>query len=70
MKTKVMFATFRLDEDYADGRRPSKVVFCTPEEDAKRRDFTVNAIFYDLESRKQIDFVVAHLFSEPFYKLI
>ena len=40
-------ATFRTDADYSDRRRPDSVVFSTPEEDAKRRDFTINAIFLD-----------------------
>lgn len=39
--------TFRSEDDYSDGRHPSKVAFSTIEEDAKRRDFTVNALFYD-----------------------
>ena len=33
-------ATFRTDLSYKDGRRPEGVVFSTPEEDARRRDFT------------------------------
>ncbi len=40
-------ATFRSDAGYSDGRRPDAVIFSTAEEDAKRRDFTINAIFYD-----------------------
>jgi poly(A) polymerase len=31
--------------------------FGTPEEDAFRRDFTLNALFYDIESRSIIDYV-------------
>jgi tRNA nucleotidyltransferase/poly(A) polymerase len=50
-------ATFRKDGVYEDGRRPKDVVFCTPEEDAQRRDFTVNALFYDIDSKKIHDFV-------------
>ncbi|WP_373999617.1 CCA tRNA nucleotidyltransferase [Bdellovibrio bacteriovorus] len=50
-------ATFRTDGDYKDGRRPDHVEFSSPEEDAKRRDFTVNALFYDLVARKVLDFV-------------
>src|SRR5947208_2311713 len=34
--------TYRTEGEYADGRRPGKVNFSTLEEDAKRRDFTVN----------------------------
>ena len=50
-------ATFRNDGDYKDGRRPDHVVFSTPEEDAERRDFTVNALFYDLQKHQILDFV-------------
>ncbi|UYL07955.1 CCA tRNA nucleotidyltransferase [Bdellovibrio sp. SKB1291214] len=50
-------ATFRNDGNYQDGRRPDHVVFSTPEEDAERRDFTVNALFYDLENHRILDFV-------------
>lgn len=50
-------ATFRKERDYVDGRRPSHVTFCSPEEDAKRRDFTVNGLFYDPAKKRIIDFV-------------
>lgn len=50
-------ATFRSDRDYLDGRRPSSVVFSGPEEDARRRDFTVNGLFYDPADGRLIDFV-------------
>ncbi|MGL4348314.1 MAG: CCA tRNA nucleotidyltransferase [Chlamydiales bacterium] len=40
-------ATFRKEYDYKDGRRPSYITTATPEEDAKRRDFTINGMFYD-----------------------
>lgn len=40
-------ATFRKDMSYADGRRPEEVEFSSAEEDAKRRDFTINGMFYD-----------------------
>ncbi len=40
-------ATFRADGAYTDKRRPDEVRFSTPEEDAARRDFTVNALFLD-----------------------
>src|SRR6266699_1693936 len=48
-------ATFRSDEAYIDGRRPSAVHFSSPEEDAKRRDFTINGMFYDPVAEKVID---------------
>src|SRR5262249_22595118 len=50
-------ATFRSDDVYVDGRRPSGVRFATAEEDAQRRDFTINALFQDPESGEVIDFV-------------
>lgn len=50
-------ATFRTDGDYKDGRRPDSVIFSSPEEDAKRRDFTINALFFDLQSEQVLDFV-------------
>ena len=50
-------ATFRSDEAYVDGRHPSGVRFSSPEEDAKRRDFTINGMFYDPVAEKVIDFV-------------
>lgn len=43
----VEVATFRADGNYSDNRRPDSVRFSTPEEDAQRRDFTVNALFLD-----------------------
>src|SRR5689334_11228320 len=50
-------ATFRSDDAYVDGRRPSAVHFGTAEKDAQRRDFTINALFQDPESGHVIDFV-------------
>ncbi len=50
-------ATFRSDGAYVDGRRPDSVTFSSPKEDANRRDFTMNGLFYDLEKQKLIDFV-------------
>src|SRR6266404_3899869 len=38
-------ATFRTDEAYIDGRRPTSVRYGSPEEDAQRRDFTINGLF-------------------------
>jgi poly(A) polymerase len=54
---QVEVATFRSDDAYVDGRRPSAVHFGTAEKDAQRRDFTVNALFQDPESGRVIDFV-------------
>jgi poly(A) polymerase len=50
-------ATFRTDGSYTDSRRPESVTFSTPEEDATRRDFTVNGLFQDPDSNELIDFV-------------
>ena len=50
-------ATFRSDGAYVDGRRPATVTFSTPQEDAARRDFTVNGMFFDPQVNEVIDFV-------------
>jgi poly(A) polymerase len=50
-------ATFRSEENYQDGRRPEKVVFSSAREDALRRDFTVNALFYDPLTKTTHDWV-------------
>jgi poly(A) polymerase len=54
----VEVATFRLDGPYGDGgRRPDWVKFCSPQEDAKRRDFTINGMFFDPVKNELIDYV-------------
>lgn len=50
-------ATFRRDGAYEDGRHPSSVSFGSAEEDAWRRDFTINALFYDPFEDSILDFV-------------
>lgn len=50
-------ATFRQDGEYTDGRHPKWVKFATMEEDASRRDFTINAMFFDPVTSKLYDFV-------------
>lgn len=50
-------ATFRRDADYTDGRHPGSVEFTTAAEDARRRDFTVNGMFYDPATHAIFDFV-------------
>ena len=50
-------ATFRSDGAYLDHRHPIEVRFSSPEEDAKRRDFTINGMFFDPEKNEVIDFV-------------
>lgn len=51
----IEIATFRKDGTYADGRHPMKIEFADRAEDAKRRDFTVNALFYDPSSNEIFD---------------
>ena len=48
--------TFRKDYNY-DGRHPSRIEFGDPKSDALRRDFTCNALFFDLTNNKVIDYV-------------
>lgn len=50
-------ATFREDSEGSDGRRPDSVTFSSMEEDAKRRDFTINGMFFDPEEGELMDFV-------------
>ena len=50
-------ATFRREGPYRDGRHPDGISFTTPAEDAKRRDFTVNGLFYDPIKQSIIDYV-------------
>ena len=50
-------ATFRRDLGSRDGRRPESVAFATAEEDASRRDFTINGLFYDPVRQRLIDHV-------------
>ncbi len=50
-------ATFRRESDYIDGRRPSRIDFATAAEDAERRDFTINALFWDDETKTIVDYV-------------
>lgn len=50
-------ATFRRDGTYADGRRPDEVSWSSPEEDAARRDFTINGLFEDPATGEVIDHV-------------
>lgn len=54
---KVQVATFRSDGPYSDGRRPDQIVYSSAEEDAKRRDFTINGLFFDPLDEKLIDYV-------------
>ena len=56
-KTAYEVATFRTDEGYRDGRHPDRVVFSTAEQDAQRRDFTINGLFWDPVRRRVLDYV-------------
>jgi poly(A) polymerase len=53
----VEVATFRQDATYSDGRHPDSVRFSSAQEDAQRRDFTVNGLFYDPVADQVIDYV-------------
>lgn len=53
----VEVTTFRRDAPYSDGRHPDSVTFSSAEEDASRRDFTINGLFFDPIDRRVIDFV-------------
>ena len=51
-------ATFRSDGVYSDGRHPDAVRFSSsPEEDVKRRDFTINGMLLDPANNQVLDFV-------------
>ncbi len=54
---QIEVATFRHDGTYSDGRHPDHVVFSSPEEDAQRRDFTINGMFFDPVADEVIDYV-------------
>jgi poly(A) polymerase len=54
---KVQVATFRSDVSYSDGRHPDAVVFSSAREDALRRDFTVNGMFFDPLTETVHDYV-------------
>ncbi len=55
-KQSIEVATFRKESDYKDGRRPEAIEYSGPEEDSVRRDFTVNALFFDPTTNEMIDF--------------
>ncbi len=50
-------ATFRTDLSYSDGRRPDAVRFTSARDDARRRDFTINGMFYDPIAGRVVDYV-------------
>lgn len=53
----IQVATFRSDGAYIDGRHPESVHFSDAKEDALRRDFTINGLFYDPVQERLLDFV-------------
>lgn len=54
---QIEVATFRQDVSYSDGRHPDRIEFSSPQEDAQRRDFTINGMFYDPLTEQVIDYV-------------
>lgn len=54
---EIEVATFRSDGPYSDGRRPDEVTFGSDEQDARRRDFTINGLFLDPIDGRIIDYV-------------
>jgi poly(A) polymerase len=57
-KQAVEVATFRADVGYSDGRHPDEVRFTKdPQEDAQRRDFTINGMMLDPATNEILDFV-------------
>jgi poly(A) polymerase len=55
---QVEVATFRSDVGYSDGRHPDQVVYArSPEDDVRRRDFTINGLMLDPDNGQVLDFV-------------
>jgi poly(A) polymerase len=54
---QVEVTTFRQDAAYSDGRHPDRVIFSSAQDDASRRDFTINGLFFDPMGQQVIDFV-------------
>jgi len=54
---QVEVATFRSEAGYEDGRHPTEVRFTSAAEDASRRDFTINGMFYDPLEEQVLDYV-------------
>ncbi len=55
---QVEVATFRSDVGYSDGRHPDRVIYSIlPEEDVRRRDFTINGLLLDPQDGRLLDFV-------------
>ena len=54
---QVEVATFRNEAGYEDGRHPDRIEFVEAREDASRRDFTINGMFYDPLKSQVIDYI-------------
>ena len=55
---EVEVATFRSDIGYSDGRHPDRVVYSdSPQEDVRRRDFTINGLLMDPATREVLDYI-------------
>lgn len=54
-KDEFEITTFREDDETSDGRHPESVTFSDREQDAKRRDFTINALYFHPISRELFD---------------
>lgn len=57
MSNDYEIATFREDSSESDGRRPDSVIYSTIENDVKRRDLTINALYFDIDKCQIIDYV-------------
>lgn len=55
--SSIEVARFRSDGNYIDGRHPESVEFSNDQQDAERRDFTINGIFFDIEKKQIVDYV-------------
>ena len=54
---KYEVATFRREDGYVDGRRPTSIILASAEEDVRRRDFTINGLLLDDETGSLLDYV-------------
>jgi tRNA nucleotidyltransferase/poly(A) polymerase len=53
----VEIATFRKDGSSSDSRRPDSIEFTDIQGDVSRRDLTINALFYDIDTKEIVDLV-------------
>ena len=59
LQSAIEVATFRSDLGYSDGRHPDEVRFTKdPQEDVRRRDFTINGLLLDPITNEVLDFVL------------